>query len=84
MMHIKDSLLLIGKSSPCGGSGFPLSLSAFHLILLQKDVKFIPRPGLTSTYGNVTVTSETETSLTGEISLRMLNVETKVRYTGMK
>ena len=27
MMHIKEPLLLIGKSSPCGGSGFPLSLS---------------------------------------------------------
>ena len=27
MVHIKDPLLLIGKSSPCGGSGFPLSLS---------------------------------------------------------
>ena len=26
-MHINDPLLLIGKSSPCGGSGFPLSLS---------------------------------------------------------
>ena len=26
-MHIKESLLLIGKSSPCGGSGFPPSLS---------------------------------------------------------
>ena len=26
MMHIKESLLLIGKSSLCGGSGFPLSL----------------------------------------------------------
>ena len=26
MMHIKEPLLLIGKSSPCGGSGFPLSL----------------------------------------------------------
>ena len=25
--HIKETLLLIGKSSPCGGSGFPLSLS---------------------------------------------------------
>ena len=24
MMHIKEPLLLIGKSSPCGGSGFPL------------------------------------------------------------
>ena len=27
MMHIKEPLLLIGKSSPFGGSGFPLSLS---------------------------------------------------------
>ena len=25
MVHIKEPLLLIGKSSPCGGSGFPLS-----------------------------------------------------------
>ena len=27
MVHIKEPLVLIGKSSPCGGSGFPLSLS---------------------------------------------------------
>ena len=27
MVHIKQPLLLIGKSSICGGSGFPLSLS---------------------------------------------------------
>ena len=27
MMHIKEPLLLIGNSSLCGGSGFPLSLS---------------------------------------------------------
>ena len=27
VMHIKEPLLLIGKSSLCGGSGFPLSLS---------------------------------------------------------
>ena len=27
MVHIKEPLLLIKKSSPCGGSGFPLSLS---------------------------------------------------------
>ena len=25
MVHIKEPLLLVGKSSPCGGSGFPLS-----------------------------------------------------------
>ena len=29
MMHIKEPLLLIGKSSPCGGSRFPLSLSRY-------------------------------------------------------
>ena len=27
MVHIKEPLLIIGKSSPCCGSGFPLSLS---------------------------------------------------------
>ena len=27
MVHIKEPLLLIGKSSPCGGSEFPLSQS---------------------------------------------------------
>ena len=26
MMHIKEPLLLIGKSNSCGGSGFPFSL----------------------------------------------------------
>ena len=26
MVHIKEPLLLIKKNSPCGGSGFPLSL----------------------------------------------------------
>ena len=26
MMHIKEPLMLIGKSNPSGGSGFPLSL----------------------------------------------------------
>ena len=27
MVHIKELLLLFGKSSPCGGSGFPSSLT---------------------------------------------------------
>ena len=31
MMHIKEPLLLIGKSSLCSGSGFPLSLSEWSL-----------------------------------------------------
>ena len=33
MMHIKEPLLLIVKSSPCGGSGFPLSLSKWSFTI---------------------------------------------------
>ena len=33
IMHIKEPLLLIGKSSPCGGSGFPLSLSEWSFTI---------------------------------------------------
>ena len=33
MVHIKEPLLLIGKSSPCGGSGFPLSLSVWSFTI---------------------------------------------------
>ena len=33
MVHIKVPLLLIGKSSPCGGSGFPLSLSKWFFTI---------------------------------------------------
>ena len=36
MMHIKEPLLLIGKSSPCGGSGFPLSLSKWSFTICLK------------------------------------------------
>ena len=33
VVHIKDPLLLIGKSSPCGNSGFPLSLSEWSFTI---------------------------------------------------
>ena len=33
MMHIKEPLLLIGKSSPCGGKGFPLLLSEWSFTI---------------------------------------------------
>ena len=33
MVHIKGPLVLIGKSSPCGGSGFPLSLSEWSFAI---------------------------------------------------
>ena len=41
MMHIKESLLLIGKSSLCGGSGFHLSLSeqSFTICLMPYNHK---------------------------------------------
>ena len=34
MVHIKEPLLLIGKSSPCGGSGFPLSRSEWSFTFI--------------------------------------------------
>ena len=33
MVDIKEPLLLIGKSSLCGGSGFPFSLSEWSLTI---------------------------------------------------
>ena len=41
MVHIKEPLLLIGKSSPCGGSWFPLSLSewSFTICLTPYNLK---------------------------------------------
>ena len=33
VMHIKEPLLLIRKSSPCGGSRFPLSLSEWSFTI---------------------------------------------------
>ena len=33
VMHIKERLLLIGKSSLCGGSRFPLSLSEWSFTI---------------------------------------------------
>ena len=40
MVHIKEPLLLIEKSSPCGGSGFPLSLSecSFTICLMPYNL----------------------------------------------
>ena len=33
MVHIKEPSLLIGKSNPCGGSGFPLLLSEWSFTI---------------------------------------------------
>ena len=42
MVHIKEPLLLIGKSSPCVDSGFPLSLSewSFTMCLTPYNCKY--------------------------------------------
>ena len=41
MVHIKEALLLIGKSNPCDSSGFPLSLSekSFTICLMPYNHK---------------------------------------------
>ena len=41
MVYIKEPLLLIGKSSPCGSSGFPVSLSelSFTICLMPYNRK---------------------------------------------
>ena len=41
MVHIEEPLLLIEKSSPCGASGFPLSLSewSFTICLMPYNRK---------------------------------------------
>ena len=42
MVHIKEPLLLFGKSSLCGGSGFPFSLSewSFTICLMLYNRKY--------------------------------------------
>ena len=39
MVHIKEPLLLIGKSSLCGGSGFSFSLSEWSLTICLTPYK---------------------------------------------
>ena len=38
VVHIKDSLLLIGKGSPCDGSTFPLSLSEWSFTICPMHI----------------------------------------------
>ena len=60
MVHIKEPLLLIRKSSPCGCSGFPLSLSEWsftiyhstHLYLWLYGVKHMVKDHSDSERGN--------------------------------
>ena len=38
MVHIKEPLLLIGKSSPYGGSEFPLSLYVWYFTIMSDAI----------------------------------------------
>ena len=40
MVHIKEPLLLTGKSSPCGGRGFPVSLSEWFFTICPTQQVF--------------------------------------------
>ena len=59
MVHIKEPLLLIGKSSPCGGSGFPLSLSEWSFTIASLNKTF-PSFLLSSTNGQIAVRISTK------------------------
>ena len=54
MTHIKEPLLLIGKSSPCGGSGFPAYKQLFPLgmnnILSSFEALLVLRVSTTQNY----------------------------------
>ena len=38
MMHIKEPLLLIGKSSPCGDSGFSLLITEWSFTIMSEAI----------------------------------------------
>ena len=50
MVHIKEPLLLIGKSGPCGGSGFPLSLSEWSFTICLKEGNVLFNDALNTFY----------------------------------
>ena len=41
MVHMKEPFLLIGKSSPCGGRRFPLSLSEYSFTICLTSYNYI-------------------------------------------
>ena len=50
MVHIKEPLLLIGKSGPCGGSRFPLSLSEWSFTICLKEGNVLFNDALNTFY----------------------------------
>ena len=52
MVHIKEPLLLIGKISPCGSSGFPLLLFewSFTICLMPYNCKHVLSVSLNKTF----------------------------------
>ena len=59
MVHIKEPLLLIGKSSPCGGSGFPLSLSEWPFTICPTP--YVESSDIYTVYPHILVQSHTHT-----------------------
>ena len=55
MMHIKEPLLLIGKSSPCGGSRFPPSQSEWSFTICMTP--YNPKQNVLSASLNKTIPS---------------------------
>ena len=58
MMHIKELLLLIVKSSPCGGSGFPYSISVWYFtICVTPYNRYLANGSRSIVYDDVTVSA---------------------------
>ena len=67
MVHIKEPLLLIGKSSPCGGSGFPFSLSewSFTICPTPYNRKYnVLSASLNKTFPFLSINADTQVSKT--------------------
>ena len=59
MMHIKEPLLLIGKSSSCGGSRFPLSLSSTIYVMPYNCKYSVLSASLNKTFPSFLIYSST-------------------------
>ena len=76
MVHIKEPLLLIDKSSLCGGSGFPFSLSEWSLTIC-----LTPYASLNKTFLSLALSLSLSLSLISErrgAGYRLVRVPTKV------
>ena len=80
MVHIKDPLLLIRKSSPCGGSGFPLSLSGMVLYHKSQHHITVNKTSLNKTFPSfLSLILQTKT-VRAPIQLTSINKLTAIAY----